>query len=326
MDIAIKIITATLIMGTSLTYATIGEIFTEKSGILNLGMEGIMLTGALSAFATVYYTGSLLLGVIVAAIAGALLATIHAFLSIAMRANQIVSGLAITMFGCGLANFLGFILGPPPSNNLVGLNLPVAFHNIEIPFLSKIPVLGGFFNVSVLTYALYVIIPLAWFIMYKTKYGQELRAVGENPRTAASMGISVSKTRYLYTIIGGAMAGIGGACISLYHTPSWNKGMTGGKGWIVIALVIFSGWNPARAVIGILVFSGIIQLQFSIQAMSGGGFLLSVLKGIPSQFYGMAPYLITFLTLTVMTIISQAKHKPFASPSALGTSFSIEEK
>ena len=326
MDITMKIITATLIMGTSLTYATLGEIFTEKAGILNLGMEGIMLIGALSGFATVFYTGNLLLGIIVSGLAGSVLALLHAFLSITMRANQIVSGLAITMFGTGLANFLGFIIGPAPSHNMVGQNLPTFFHNVKIPLLSRIPVLGGFFNVSVLTYILYVLIPLSWFFMYRTKYGQELRAVGESPRTAASMGIDVSKIRYLYTMIGGAMAGIGGACLSLYHTPSWNKGMTGGKGWIVIALVIFSGWNPGRAVIGILIFSGIIQLQFSIQAMNGTGFLLTVLKSIPSQFYGMAPYLITFLTLTILTIISQAKNKPFSSPSALGTSFSIEDK
>ncbi|MFA7591197.1 MAG: ABC transporter permease [Sphaerochaetaceae bacterium] len=320
MDFITKLLAATIAMGTSLTYATLGEIYTEKTGILNLGMEGTMLMGALTAFATAYNTGSLFLGLAGAIVIGAIFSAIHAFLSITMRANQVVSGLSITMFGTGLANFLGQRLGPQTNNfNLVGMNLQSKFNNIAIPGLHKIPVIGAFFDVSLLTYALYLIIPFAWFYMYKTKYGLAIRSVGEAPRTASAMGLNVARIRYLYTIIGGMFAGLGGACLSLSFTPSWNDNMTGGKGWIVIALVIFATWNPGKAVLGTLVFGGITSLQFSLQA---AGFRMV----IPSQFLGFSPYLITFLTLSILTIANQKRKSLFSAPSALGTSFAIDEK
>lgn len=319
-DFTTKLLAATLAMGTSLTYATLGEVYTEKTGILNLGMEGIMLMGALSAFATAFSTGNLYLALLVAMLVGGFFSLIHSFLCISMRANQVVSGLAITMLGTGLANFLGQRLGPASNKfNLCGMNLSAKFDNIAIPFLSKIPVLGALFDVSVLTYALYGIIPFAWFFMYKTKHGMVIRAVGENPRTAAAMGISVTKIRYIYTVLGGMFAGLGGACLSLSFTPSWNDGMTGGKGWIVIALVIFATWNPGRVVIGTLIFGGISSLQFSLQA---AGFEMI----IPTQFLAFSPYLITLVALTTMTIINQKKRGAFASPAALGTSFAIDDK
>ncbi len=320
LDFTTKLLAATLAMGTSLTYATLGEVYTEKTGILNLGMEGVMLMGALTGFATAFSTGNLYLAILVAMFVGGFFSLIHAFLCISMRANQVVSGLAITMFGTGMANFLGQRLGPASNSfNLAGMNLASKFDNIAIPGLSKIPILGALFDVSVLTYALYLIIPFAWFFMYKTKHGMVVRSVGENPRTAAAMGISVSKIRYIYTVIGGMFAGLGGACLSLSFTPSWNDGMTGGKGWIVIALVIFAAWNPGRVVIGTLVFGGITSLQFSLQA---AGFEMI----IPTQFLAFSPYLITLVVLTAMTIINQKKKGSFASPSALGTSFAIDDK
>ena len=320
MDFITKLLAATIAMGTSLTFATIGEIYTEKTGVLNLGMEGTMLMGALTAFASTLASGSLYVGLVVAMLTGGMLSLIHAFLCVTMRANQVVSGLAITMFGTGLANFLGQRLGPVSNNyNRVGMNLPKKFDNIAIPLLKDIPVLGAFFDVSILTYLLYMIIPFAWFFMYKTKHGLAIRAVGESPKTAAAMGLSVSRLRYLYTIIGGMFAGLGGACLSLSFTPSWNDGMTGGKGWIVIALVIFATWNPGKAVIGTLVFGGITSLQFSLQAAG-------IKMVIPTQFLAFAPYLITFFTLSVMTILNQNRKGAFASPSALGSSFAIDDK
>lgn len=320
LDFITKLLAATLAMGTSLTYATLGEVFTEKSGVLNLGVEGTMLMGALSGFVVTYNTGSLLMGILFAMLAGALFSLIHAFLTITLRANQVVTGLAITLFGTGLANFLGKKLGPVENSfNLVGLNLPTKFDNIAIPFINKIPVIGAFFNVSILTYLLYILLPLAWFFMYKTKYGLALRAVGEAPRTAAAMGINVNKNRYLYTIFGGSFSGLGGAALSLCFTPSWNDGMTGGMGWIAIALVIFSTWNPAKVAIGTLVFGGITSLQFAIQAAG-------VKMFIPAQFLAIAPYFITLVTLTFMTINSSRSGGNFASPSALGTPFAIDEK
>lgn len=320
LDFITKLLAATLAMGTSLTYATLGEVFTEKSGVLNLGVEGTMLMGALSGFAVTYFTNSLFLGIFIAILAGALFSLIHAFITITLRANQVVSGLAITMFGTGLANFLGKKIGPASNNfNLVGLNLPVRFHNISIPGLNRLPFFGAFFNVSVLTYALYIILPLSWYYMYKTKYGLELRAVGEAPRTAAAMGINVNKNRYFYTILGGAFSGLGGAALSLFFTPSWNDGMTGGMGWIAIALVIFSTWNPGRVAIGTLIFGGITSLQFAIQAAG-------IKMIIPAQFLAIAPYFITLITLIFMTINAQKKEGHFASPSALGVPFAIDEK
>ena len=222
-DFITKLLAVTLAMGTSLTYATLGEVFTEKTGILNLGMEGVMLLGALTGFVTVYFTSSLALGLLVAMLCGAVLSFIHAFLCITMRANQVVSGLAITMFGSGLANYLGQRLGPASNNfNMAGMNLPTKFNDIAIPGLSKIPVFGALFDVSILTYFLYILLPLAWVFMYKTKFGLSVRAVGENPHTAAAMGIPVSLTRYVYTTIGGAFAGLGE---HVSHWLSLRRGM-----------------------------------------------------------------------------------------------------
>ncbi|MGH4037115.1 MAG: ABC transporter permease [Sphaerochaeta sp.] len=315
-----RLLAATLAMGTSLTYATLGEVFTEKSGVLNLGVEGTMLMGALAGFTATYFSGSLFLGILMAILIGAFFSLIHAFITISLRANQVVSGLAITMFGTGLANFLGKKIGPSSNGfNLIGLNLPVKFNNIRIPIISKIPIIGAFFDVSLLTYALYFILPIAWYYMYKTKFGLSLRAVGEAPRTAAAMGLNVNKNRYLYTMFGGALSGIGGAALSLCFTPSWNDGMTGGMGWIAIALVIFSAWNPGKVAIGTLVFGGITSLQFAIQAAG-------IKMIIPVQFLAIAPYFITLITLVFMTIRAQKTNGRFASPSALGTSFAIDEK
>jgi simple sugar transport system permease protein len=320
LDLITKLLAATLAMGTSLTYATLGEVFTEKSGVLNLGLEGIMLMGALSGFAVTFHTQSLVLGVIIAMLTGGLFSLIHAFLTISLRSNQVVTGLSITMFGTGLANFLGKRLGPIENNlNLVGLNLSAKFENIQIPLLHKIPVFGAFFDVSILTYLLYILLPLSWYFMYKTKHGLTLRSVGEAPRTAAAMGINVNKTRYIYTVLGGFFAGVGGAALSLSFTPSWNDSMTGGIGWIAIALVIFSAWNPARVAIGTLVFGGITSLQFFLQA---AGFKMV----IPVQFLAIAPYFITIVTLIIMTVNSIKNKGSFASPSALGTPFAIDEK
>ena len=303
--------------GTSLLYATIGEICTERSGILNLGVEGMMMMGALAAFGIVYNTGSLLLGVVGAMLVGGTMALLHAFLSVSMRANQVVSGLSLTIFGTGFASFLGQRLGPTENSfNLTGLT-GEKFPIIHIPFLEEIPVFSAFLQQDILTYLLYILVPLAWFYLYRTKNGLSLRSVGENPRYAAAMGINITKIRYGYTVLGGLLVGLGGAHLSLAYTPGWSENMTGGRGWIVIALVIFSGWNPARAVLGAILFGGINAVQYRLQAAG---------TVIPASFLNMAPYLITVIVLTAMTILSRKKKTSFSSPSALGTSFSIEDK
>ena len=311
-----SILAITLRAGTSLIYATVGEIYTERSGILNLGLEGMMLMGAVTAFATAFYTKSLWLALIVAVIVGGLLAALHAFLCVTMRANQVVSGLSITLFGSGLASFLGQRLGPASNNYfLVGMVGP-KFTPIQIPVLSSLPVIGAFFNQDILTYLVYLLMPLAWFYLYKTRPGLSLRAVGENPQTADAMGIDVGRTRYLYTILGGMLTGLGGAHLSLAYTPGWTENLTGGRGWIVIALVIFAMWNPGRAVLGAVLFGGINAVQFRLQAAG---------TAIPAAFLNMLPYLTTIFVLVVMTWW-EALSKRIGAPAALGKAYMREEK
>jgi ABC-type uncharacterized transport system permease subunit len=311
-----SILNITLRAGTSLIYATVGETFTERSGILNLGLEGIMLTGAVSAFATAYYTKSLLAGIVVALLIGASLAVIHAFLSITMRANQVVSGLSITLFGTGMASFLGQRLGPESNGYyLVGLVGP-RFRPFTLKWLGTLPVLGAVFNQDFLTYMVYIIVPLAWFYLYKTRDGLNLRAVGENPYTADAMGINVIKVRYLATVIGGMLVSLGGAHLSLAYTPGWAENLTGGRGWIVIALVIFAMWNPARAVLGAILFGGINAVQFRLQAAGAT---------IPAAYLNMLPYLATVLVLVVVTWW-ETLSKKVGAPASLCKPYVREEK
>jgi simple sugar transport system permease protein len=311
-----SLLAITLRAGTSLIYATVGEIYTERSGILNLGIEGIMLMGAVTAFATAYYTESTYLALLVAMFVGAVLATVHAFLTVTMRANQVVSGLSITLFGSGMASFLGQRLGPESNGNyLVGLVGP-RFRLRAIPLLSEIPMLGAAFNQDVLTYFLYILVPIAWYYLYKTRNGLNLRAVGENPQTADAMGINVLRVRYIYTILGGILVSIGGAHLSLAYTPGWAENITGGRGWIVIALVIFAMWNPARAALGAILFGGINAVQFRLQAAG---------TTIPSAFLNMMPYLATIIVLIVMTWW-ETLSKRIGAPAALGKSYMREEK
>lgn len=317
MQLITSLLAVTLGAGTSLFFATMGEIYTERSGILNLGVEGMMMMGALSAFSVSFYTGNLFLAILIAMLVGGLLAFLHAFLCITMRANQVVSGLSITMFGTGLASYLGQRLGPESNNfNLAGMTA-AKFTDISIPILKDIPVISAFFNQDILTYIMYLLIPVAWFYMFRTKNGLTLRSVGQAPRTASAMGISVSKIRYIYTVLGGMLVGLGGAHLTLGYVPGWAENITGGKGWIVIALVIFAGWNPYKAVFGAVLFGGINAIQFRLQAAG---------TVIPASFLNMAPYVMTIIVLSTMTILNQKKKGTFASPAALGTSFSIEDK
>lgn len=316
MDVTTSILTITIRAGTSLTIATIGEILTERSGILNLGVEGIMLMGALAAFSTVFYSHSIALALIVAAATGALLALLHAFLTTTMRANQVVSGLSITLFGTGFSSFLGQRLGPAANNfRLVGLRAE-RIQPFSAEWAQQIPILSAFIQQDFITWVVYLLLPLAWFFLYKTRPGLWLRSVGEDPQTADAMGINVIRTRYLYTIIGGMLIALGGAHLSLSYTPGWSENITGGRGWIVIALVIFSMWNPARAVWGALLFGGINAVQFRLQA-SG--------TSIPANFLNMMPYVGTILVLIIMTWW-EALSKKVGAPAALGTSYMREDK
>lgn len=303
----ISILAVTIQAGTSLVYATVGEIFTERSGILNLGVEGIMIVGAVSGFAAAYHTGTVWAGVALAVLAGGLLALIHAFLTISLRTDQVVTGLALTIFGAGLASFLGQRLGPDGAP-LVGLVGP-RFQKIAIPLLSDIPLVGqALFRQDMLVYLMYVLVPISAFWLYKTRPGLHLRAVGENPGTADALGINVSGIRYLYTIVGGMLVALGGAHLSLAYTPGWTENLTGGRGWIAIALVIFATWDPYRALIGALLFGGVNAIQFRLQAAG---------TTIPAPFLGMLPYIFTVLVLTIVTVY-EGISKRVGAPAALG--------
>lgn len=316
MGLITSILTITLRAGTSLVYATIGETYTERSGIMNLGLEGIMLMGAVSSFAVVYYTGSLALALLMAVLVGGLLSALHAFLTVTMRANQVVCGLSMTLFGTGFASFLGQRLGPESNGRyLVGL-IGNRFSPIDSGALGRVPVLGAFLNQDLLTYGIYILIPLATFYLYRTRNGLNLRAIGENPRTADAMGVSIFRAKYIYTILGGMLTALGGAHLSLAYTPGWSENITGGRGWIVIALVIFSMWNPARAITGALIFGGINAVQFRLQA-SG--------TDIPAGFLNMLPYIATILVLVAITWWETLR-KRVGSPASLGQSYMREDK
>ena len=241
----IIILQAGVASGTVLLFATIGELLTERSGVLNLGVEGMMLIGAMAAFSVAVTTGNQWLGVIVAMILAGILSQIHAFISITLHADQVVSGLALTFVGTGISLVLGEGLSKAGTISL----LP----SFSIPLLSQIPFLGPIFftNQSVLVYIGYLFVPLVWYYINRTRPGLHLRAVGEYPSAADALGINVFRLRYFYVFLGGMLAGLGGATISLAVSPGWFSELTtGGQGWIAVGLVIFAQWDPVRAAFG----------------------------------------------------------------------------
>lgn len=287
---------------TPLIFAAMGELVAEKSGVLNLGVEGMMLVGAVAGFMTVTQSGSAVIACIVACIAGALLATVFAFLTLSLQANQVATGLALTIFGVGLSALLG--------QEMVGVayqGLPV----IPIPFLSDIPVLGPLlFKHNALIYlSLVLVFGVLWFLR-STRAGLVLRAVGESHDAAHSIGYPVIRIRYMATLFGGAMAGLGGAFISLSYSPMWAENMTAGRGWIALALVVFATWRPMRLLMGAYIFGGITILQLHVQALG---------LGIPSELLSMLPYL---ATIVVLVLISRDRSRVRGSaPACLGKPF-----
>jgi simple sugar transport system permease protein len=308
MDFFVPILAAAVRSGTPILYASLGEILTERSGVQNLGLEGLMLMGAFSGFTVTYSTGNPWFGVVTAFIVGIAISLVHAFLSVSVGANQIVSGLAVTMFGTGASSLLG--------RKMIGLTIP-GFSKVPIPFLSRIPVFGPvFFEHDPLVYISYgLVFFLVWFIFY-TRPGLNLRAVGESPVVVDAMGLSAVKLRYFYTMIGGGLASVGGAYMSLAYTKMWGEGMTAGRGWIAIAIVIFAVWHPARAVLGAYLFGGVGAMQLRIQA-AGTSF--------PAPVLMMMPYIFTILVLLVISI-KKGRGILIDSPGSLGIPYSREER
>ncbi|GLC29019.1 ABC transporter permease [Clostridium omnivorum] len=300
---------AAIVAGTPLLLATLGEILCEKAGNLNLGVEGMMLMGAVMGFVTGYTTKSPALALIVAMIAGALGGLIFAILTVSLRANQVVTGLTLTIFGTGISSLLG--------QKVVGQSLPESikmfFAPVKIPVLGHIPFIGPIiFNQDMFVYLSYIITIVIGIYLYKTSAGLNLKAVGENPAAADAVSINVNLYKYLNILLGGALAGLGGAYLSLVHVPTWQENITAGRGWIAVALVIFAAWNPYKAVLGSYLFGGLDIIGFRVKSTF-----------ISPYFLGMLPYLVTIIILIIISVKKSKKNSP---PEALGVAYFREER
>jgi len=277
---------ATVRLATPLIIATLGETFSERGGILNLGIEGTMILGAFSGFIVTYFSGNLYLGLIAATFSGILLGLLMAFMTVTLGTSQHVSGLAITIFASGLPFFIyRLIFGSPTSPPTIEL-----FETLQIPLLSKIPLVGNaIFNQSILTYVAFILVPISTYIIFKTSFGLNLRAIGENPEAADAAGINVYLTRYVALIISGGLMGLAGSFFTLVQFNMFLTGIVGGRGWVCIALVIFANWIPKKVLFGALLFAGIEALQLRLQAI---GFFR-----IPFQIFLTTPYIFTIVAL-----------------------------
>ena len=310
----ILILASGVATGTVLLYATVGEIFSERSGILNLGVEGMMLIGAMSAYKVAAATNNAWLGLLAAMLAAGLISQIHGFITITLQADQVISGLALNFLATGISLVLGEGL---TSLRDVVPQLP----KFSIPGLSQIPWLGGVFfdNHSIMVYIGYLFIPLTWYFINRTRPGLHLRSVGEYPAAADTLGIRVYFTRYLYVFVGGLLAGVAGATISLSISPGWFGSLTtAGQGWIAVGLVIFAQWNPYRAAFGGFTFGALRRLVLDLQGPA-------MIFGLSNPFhynihYGfflkMLPYIFTVVFLVIGS--SQANRKRIGTPAALG--------
>ncbi len=287
-----------IVASTPILLAALGELVVERAGVLNLGVEGMMITGAICGFAIAVNTGSPFVGFIAAALGGAALALLFAILTQLALANQVASGLALTLFGLGLSALLGQGyqgIKPPPTAN------------IKIPVLSDLPVLGPvLFSHDLMVYLALALVATVWFVLNRTRAGLILRAVGENHGAAHALGYKVIRIRILAILFGGACAGLGGAYLSLVRVPQWTEGMTAGSGWIALALVVFASWKAGRVLLGAWLFGGISVLQLNLQAAG---------VAIPVEYLSMSPYLITILVLVIM---SADKSR---APASLGRTF-----
>lgn len=302
-----------IVVGTPILYAGIGEILTQRSGVMNLGIEGMMLVGAVSGFWATTVTDSLLVAVIVAALGGAGMALLHAFLAITLRVDQIVSGLALVTLGTGISAFIGDATDPV----LTCCTGKLRFEPILSGGITDLPVIGPLlFSHDLMIYASWILAGLASYYIFRTPMGLSLRAVGENPGTADAVGISVSRYRYLHTLAGGALAGIGGAYLSIAVLGAWQKGISAGVGWIAFALVIFSGWRPWRALFAAYIFGLLTGLNFTFQIIG---------INIAGDFLAMIPFVMAILALIVVSARPESARK-LGAPAALAVPYSREQR
>jgi ABC-type uncharacterized transport system permease subunit len=297
-------------LATTLVLAALGALFTERAGVLNLGIEGILLTSAITSFIAADSSGSIWLGLVVGSLLGAVLAAIHAVLAVTLRANQIVSGLALVIFGTGLANFLG---KPYEGKNIETKILPLSFGPLtDIPVIG--PVIFGQDPVTYFTIALAV--ASSWYL-FRTRPGLELRATGDDPATVDAQGLKVSTIRIRYTLAGGALVGLGGSWLMLAESAAWHQAATtNGIGWIALALVVFASWRPVRLIAGAILFGFTLQLPFTLQAEN--------ITFIPQAFLQMVPYAVTLISLIALS--RPGSSNALGAPRALGTPFVRDER
>ena len=269
---------------TPLVYAAIGELVVERSGVLNLGVEGMMLVGAVCSFAAAHYTGHAAAGILAGIVAGMLMAGLFAMLTLTLKSSQVATGLALTIFGVGVSALIG--------QPLVG----IAYDGIQplhLPVLSELPVAGRLlFSHDILVYASFALVGAVSFFLAKTRAGLVLRSVGDSHHAAHALGIKVIRIRYMAVLFGGGCAGLGGAYLSMVYTPMWAENMSAGRGWIALALVVFAIWQPGRLLLGAYLFGGVTILQLHGQALG---------INVPSQWMSMLPYLITILVLVLIS-------------------------
>ena len=305
MDTLIQLVVLTLAAGTPLVFAALGELIVEKSGVLNLGVEGMMLVGAIASFIVAANTHSAWLGVVAGALAGAALSLIFAMIALTLRANQVATGLALSLFGVGLSAFIG---RDYLSVVIEGITA------VHVSGLSDLPIVGRLlFGHSPLVYVSLVLFACVQFFLYRTRAGLVLRAVGESPQSAHAIGYRVIAIRYAAVLFGGACAGLGGAFLAVAYTPSWVEGMTAGRGWIALALVVFATWKPWRVLVGAYLFGSVTLAQFQAQA-SG--------VAVPSQMLAMLPYLATILVLAIIS--RNATTIRLNAPASLGKPYHPE--
>jgi simple sugar transport system permease protein len=280
----VPILSGTIVAATPLIYAAIGELVAERSGVLNLGVEGMMLIGTVTAFSVAFAGYSPVLAAIAAAGAGALAALVFAVLALSLATNQYAAGLALTILGSGLSAFIGHDFGSAALKSIPKL---------RIPLLSDLPVAGPvLFSHDVLTYLAIVFTAAVWWFLYRTKAGLVLRIVGESPQSAHAIGYPVILIRYAATLFGGAMAGLAGAYLALAYTPLWVENMTAGRGWIALALVVFATWRPWRVLLGAWLFGGVTVLQLFAQGLG---------IDAPSELLSSLPYLATIVVLVAIS-------------------------
>jgi general nucleoside transport system permease protein len=285
--VLVSMLATSVAAATPLLLAALGELLVERSGVLNLGIEGIMLVGALTAVAATLGSGSVMVGILCAVGAGMLLGLLFAFLTVTIRADHIVAGLAMVLFGDGLSSFAG--------HGLVGIDAGRNFPVMALPVVSDIPVLGPIiFRQNALVYLSYLLVAAVWYFLYRTRPGLALRAAGENPSAVDVAGWNVYHIRYLAVMFGAAMAGLAGAFLSVGYLSSWTEGMTAGRGWVALALVIFAGWHPLKLLGGAYLF-GFSYILIAESQVLGGAFHL-----ISTYVMQMFPYLMAIIVLAVM--------------------------